>query len=688
MFCCFSLAIGSCCAAVPFTLDQALSAPFPSDLAGSGHGRIAWLQTIRGVRNIWVAEAPAYQARQLTAGHEDDGIELSEIRVSDDGQFVVYTRGGGPNGQNENPNPRHLLAGVSQTVEVIPFAGGAAKTVGRGHGPEIAPDGHAIAFVEAGQIYLAAVQGGNAAAVALTHNRGKAGDLNWSPDSQSLAFVSHRALHAQIAVYRAGDPSLTFLDPSSDYDGNPVWSPDSKRVAFTRIPSTLDADMHEPRRTADTPWSIRVADTVTGKGHEVWTALAGPGSVFHELESPRQIFWAAGDRIVFPWERTGWQHLYAVSVAGGSAVDLWPAQADGEIDQAALSPDRLELLWSSNAGDMEKRHVYRASVSGAMRPAPVGFNSIEWGPVFASPSAVAMLRSDPHQPARAAIVRRGAAADAIQDLAPETVRNDFPNTRLIAVNFPAADGLKIHGQLFLPPDGGPARHPAVVFLHGGSRRQMLLGWHPMLYYNQAYGFNKYLASKGYIVLSVNYRSGTGYGLNFREALNYGPSGGSEWNDVLGAGRYLRSRQDVLPEKIGLWGGSYGGYLTALGLARASDLFAAGVDLHGVHDWNDEMVDTIPEDQPEARRILAETALRSSPLADIKTWKSPVLLIQGDDDRSVDFRQTEIIVEALRKQHVPFEEIVFPDEGHDFLRHDHWEEAYRAAEAFLDKYLTR
>ena len=114
---------------------------------------------------------------------------------------------------------------------------------------------------------------------------------------------------------------------------------------------------------------------------------------------------------------------------------------------------------------------------------------------------------------------------------------------------------------------------------------MLLGFHHIDYYHYAYALNQYLASQGYIVLSVNYRSGTGYGLKFREALNYGAGGNSEFNDVLGAGLFLQNHPNVDSTKIGLWGGSYGGYLTAMGLARASDMFAAGVDIHGVMNWN-------------------------------------------------------------------------------------------------------
>src|SRR5580698_7922482 len=165
---------------------------------------------------------------------------------------------------------------------------------------------------------------------------------------------------------------------------------------------------------------------------------------------------------------------------------------------------------------------------------------------------------------------------------------DFPADKLLTpqqVIFSAADGMPIHGQLFLPTsasDGG--KHHALVFFHGGSRRQMLLGWHYMDYYSNAYAMNQYLASLGYIVLSVNYRSGIGYGLDFREALHYGREGASEYNDILGAGNYLRGRADVDSSRIGAWGGSYGGFLTALALARASNIFAAGVDMHGVHQW--------------------------------------------------------------------------------------------------------
>jgi dipeptidyl aminopeptidase/acylaminoacyl peptidase len=222
---------------------------------------------------------------------------------------------------------------------------------------------------------------------------------------------------------------------------------------------------------------------------------------------------------------------------------------------------------------------------------------------------------------------------------------------------------------------------------------MLLGWHYMDYYNNAYAMNQYLASQGYVVLSINYRSGVGYGLNFREPANYGARGGSEYHDVEGAGLYLRTRTDVDPAHIGLWGGSYGGYLTAMGLARGSDLFAAGVDFHGVHDWSSRGNGPgggnggTPTPTAEAARAeAARLAYDSSPIASVSTWKSPVLLIHGDDDRNVSFSETVEMVTALRRQGVYFEQLILPDEIHGFLRHASWLKAYRAEVDFFKRKL--
>jgi dipeptidyl aminopeptidase/acylaminoacyl peptidase len=304
--------------------------------------------------------------------------------------------------------------------------------------------------------------------------------------------------------------------------------------------------------------------------------------------------------------------------------------------------------------------------------------------------ALAWFQAGARRPAEAVI--RFDRKTAARPLAAETIPAGFPVDALVEpepVIFNAADGMPIHAQLFKPRGISPGavgeRRPALLFFHGGSQRQMLLGWNYMQYYYNAYAMNQYLASRGYLVLSVNYRSGIGYGLAFREALRQGAGGATEFNDVLGAGLWLRARPDVDPARIGLWGGSYGGYLTALGLARASDLFAAGVDLHGVHDWNVGIRTFVPsyDPQPEAERL----ALESSPMAWLEGWRSPVLVIHGDDDRNVAFSQTVTLVEALRKRGVEVEQLIFPDEVHSFLTWGHWLEAYRATTDFFDRKLA-
>ncbi|MBV8673961.1 MAG: S9 family peptidase, partial [Acidobacteriaceae bacterium] len=464
------------------------------------------------------------------------------------------------------------------------------------------------------------------------------------------------------------------------------WSPDGRSIAFLRQPPDVSGIDFKPRREAQ-PWAIEVADVATTRAREIWRAKPGRGSVFHEADTDHQLAWAAGNRIVFPWEGDGWAHLYSIEVAGGPAIPLTPGEF--EVENVALSLDSKFVYYSSNQGDIDRRHLWRVAVVGGAPEQVTRGDGIEVAPAVTTDGTVAVLRSDAHVPMRPAVV--GGNGD-MRDVAPQLIPADFPAAKLVVaqqVIFSSADGIQIHGQLFLPATAKTGqKHPAVIFFHGGSRRQMLLGWHYMQYYSNAYAMNQYLGSLGYVVLSVNYRSGIGYGLNFREALNYGAAGASEFNDVLGAGLYLRGRADVNGARIGVWGGSYGGYLTALALSRASDLFAAGVDLHGVHDWNLELNIWQPTYDRNADKDAARIAWESSPLASVKGWRSPVLLMQGDDDRNVQFSQTVRLASALRAQGTPFEEHVFPDEIHDFLLHRTWLEAYQYAAEFFGRYLKR
>ena len=674
-----------------FTLQQAMSAPFNSELSAAPTGRrFAWVMDEEGRRNLWIAEpsASGYHSRPLTHYDADDGQQIDELAWTPDGESIAFTRGGDfefP--EKPFPNPALLPQGVEQQIWLISIKDGSQRLIADGRSPAFSPGGGTLAYLSKGQVWTVKWDDPAAKPAQMFFARGELGSLRWSPDGRRLAFVSGRGDHGFIGVYDIAAKHLTYLDPSTQSDSEPVWSPDSRRVAFIRIPPDESGITFKPRRTAQ-PWSIHAVDVSTGAATTIWRATPGQGSAFHELEGTNQLLWMADGRIVFPWEGDGWIHLYAVSSEGGSASLLTPGAF--EVEDITSSPDHRRIVYASNQAttdplDQDRRHLWSLDEPGGTPRQLTTGAGIEKNPILASDgSTLATLHADARLPVRPAIVASG----ELHDLAPQTIPAAFPAAKFAVpqqVIFSAADGTKIHGQLFLPP-ANQGRHAAVVFFHGGSRRQMLLGWNSMQYYSNAYAMNQYLASLGYIVLSVNYRSGIGYGLDFREALNYGAAGASEFNDVLGAGLYLRNRADVDPARIGVWGGSYGGYLTALALARASDLFAAGVDMHGVHDWNIELGNWQPSYNPNADQKAARLAWESSPLAYVSTWRSPVLLMQGDDDRNVQFSQTVKLAAALRAQGVPIEEHIFPDEIHDFLLHRTWVTAYQLEADFFNRKL--
>ncbi len=669
------------------TIDALMAAPFPTELvAAPAGGRIAWVSSSSGVNNVLVAEPPDHKWRAVTNYTGDDGHWITELGWTGDAKTLVYVRGDGANRQGESPNPAQLQDGTEQAVFAAALDGGTPKRLGPGNGVVPSPRSQRLAWVSRGQIWSVDMAAADKPAQ-LVNARGSASGLSWSPDGSMLAFTSGRGTHSYIGVFTLASRELRYIDPSLDRDSAVVWSPDGSQIAWMRQGAAPRAKMFSPRRAVDEPWSLRVADVKTGQAREIWKAGAGYGSAFQAVVSESQLYWAAGDRIVFPWEKDGWLHLYSVSTRGGTATLLTPG--DFEVEYVSIAPDRSRVIYNSNQNDIDRRHSWTVPVDGSAKPTQLFSKSVgsEWQPVIASDGRTAMLHADAQMPPHVLVMSSdGNGHSLLENLLPA----GFPMTQLVKpqqVILTATDGMPIHAQLFMPGDlKSGEKHPALIFFHGGSRRQMLLGWHYMYYYRNSYAMNQWLASQGYIVLAVNYRSGIGYGLEFREALNYGASGGAEFNDVMGAGLYLKGRTDVDPKRIGLWGGSYGGYLTAMGLSRASDLFAAGVDFHGVHDWNQGIRTFQPDYNVLEDPDFSRRAFASSPLASVDTWKSPVLLIHGDDDRNVSFIESINLITALRKRNVEVEQMVFPDEVHDFLRHQNWVRAFKATAEFFNRRL--
>ncbi len=378
-----------------------------------------------------------------------------------------------------------------------------------------------------------------------------------------------------------------------------------------------------------------------------------------------------------------WDRYYSLNIADASARPVLLTTTNGLIEDRtsiAVSADGKTFFYCTNAKDIERRHIWAVPAGGGTPAQITTGEGVETYPApLASGKYLATLSASWNMP-QSLGVWKTATLDATappQKIVFPTSMPGFPTDAHVKpeiVITKAADGVEIHNQLFLPKDLKPGeRRPAIVFVHGGPQRQMMPAYHYMQFYHWAYGINQWLASQGYVVMSINYRLGIGYGRSFRMAANAGAAGNSEYQDVVAGGKYLQTRPDVDPNRVGIWGLSYGGLLTAQALARNSDIFKAGVDLAGVHLSGSSL-------DPNA------VSYKSSAISAIDGWKSPVLLIQGDDDRNVAFQQMTGLIQLLRQRDVYYELIVFPDDVHESLLHSRWMYTLGRMDTFLHKFL--
>ena len=664
--------------------------PFTTELCAAPRGsKIAWAMNEEGRRNIYVAEGPDFTPRAVTHFTKDDGEEISSLQISTDGKWIVFVRGGdhGANWDADAPvNPLADIHPFKVQVAAVPFAGGELKYLSEGDDPTMAPN-NTVAFIKAGQVWTAHPDS-NTSAKNLFTARGRMGELQWSPDGERLAFVSYRTGHSIIGLFHYGDSSVSWVAPAFSRDGSPRWSPDGTQLAFIRRPAIGGRpDSLLARKTQ--PWRIYTIPLGAEIATLRWSSPATLRGSYPTTDGSTNLHWAAGDHLVFLSYQDGWPHLYSL-VPGHPAMPL--TVGNFMCEHISLTADKKHLIFSANTGsdklDIDRRHAAIVSIDKPDMRVLTNGDGLEWMPVQTGDGLTNVcISATTSRPPLPAILQAG---KTMQVLAMDHLPADFPLQKFVVpqqVMLRAADGLAVHAQLFNAP-GGPAQKPAIVYIHGGPPRQMLLGWNYSDYYANAYASNQYLASLGFVVISVNYRLGIGYGYEFHQPAHAGVTGAAEYKDIKAAGEWLQQQSFVDHRKIGLYGGSYGGFLTAMGLAKDSKIFAAGVDIHGVHDWVNTSglmtaFDNSYEKAPDYEQAL-KAAWQSSPIAFMDGWKSPVLIIHGDDDRNVAFAQSLELIGRLDQKKIPYESLMIVDDTHHWMNYKNAVTVYGAVASYFMK----
>ena len=382
-------------------------------------------------------------------------------------------------------------------------------------------------------------------------------------------------------------------------------------------------------------------------------------------------FFNEGRKVWFVSEHTGFRHLYAIPLEGGSVQALTPGQY--EIWNARLSRDEQTFYYRSNQDGPEVMHFYAVPASGGTSQkltSEVGNHQVTLSPdeafladVYSFSNKPWELYVQPRQEPR----ERVALTDS-----PTAAFKHYAWTEPKLIRIPARDGVGVPARLYVPPKPHPAK-PAVIFVHGAGYLQNVHRWWSQ--YFREYMFHHFLMEQGYTVLDVDYRGSAGYGRDWRTAI-YRHMGGKDLSDQVDAAEYLVKQHGARPERIGIYGGSYGGFITLMALFTAPKSFGAGAALRPVTDWahyNHPYTSNIlnqPQKDDEAFR-------RSSPIYFAEGLEDPLLICHGLVDVNVHVQDTIRLVQRLVElRKTNFEVMVYPVEDHAFKEASSWADEYK------------
>jgi dipeptidyl aminopeptidase/acylaminoacyl peptidase len=384
----------------------------------------------------------------------------------------------------------------------------------------------------------------------------------------------------------------------------------------------------------------------------------------------------------FRSERTGYAQLYAVAYDGGEPRAL--TSGKWEVLAVRQSKDKSHFYLTASKDSPYENHLYEMSGDGSELTRLTKAPGKHTTTVSPDEHWIADIYSYSNQPPDLFVQENKPLAEPRRlTTSPTPEFLSYPWLDVPIVTFTARDGVKVPARLFKPASakrGGPG----VVFVHGAGYLQNVDRWWSSGYYRE-YMFDHLLMERGFTIIDVDYRGSAGYGRDWRTAV-YEHMGGKDLDDIVDAAKYLAAEQGVDPRKIGLFGGSYGGFITLMAMFTQPDVFAAGAALRPVSDWalynhgyTANILNT-PQADGEAYR-------RSSPIFFADGLKGALLICHGMVDNNVEFTDTVRLVERLielRKEN--WQLAVYPVESHGFIQPTSWADEYKRILALFEKNL--
>ncbi|HSJ26919.1 MAG TPA: prolyl oligopeptidase family serine peptidase [Acidimicrobiia bacterium] len=522
-------------------------------------------------------------------------------------------------------------------------------------------------------------------------NPGPSVSLRWSPDGRRLA----------VATKQDGRRGLTVIDTDR---GTTTWHHTGE--GFVTAFAWIDADLLHV--TEDLPplgrnhLMVQVSDgardvLVVEEGHEVIGGAGAHACPVAPVVAPD------GTRVVYTLYRDRWAHLYSLDLASRELSQLTYGDHDDYGGDRVYSPcwdaDADGLVFCSSRGDHKQRHLWRYRFGGGSLERLTSAPGTNHAPVICHRTGrLAFVHAGPSESPDIWVMDRG-------DPSPRQVTHSMPRawerTATVApihVAIPTGDGMTMPADLFLPVGFDPSRHyPVLVFVHGGTIDQMRYGWHPGPAYLGPYAWHQYLLQHGYAVLSIDYRGTAGYGLDYQMSL-WGRMGVADLADCVAAATWLRSQDWVAPDRLAIWGISYGGYLTLTALTKAPGTFAAGICVAGVWDW-----EAVREQRAAADLCLSLTGryrmltdltgedaerarIEASPRNFASQLEGHLLVMHGTGDRKVTSDQMDSLVADCVALGKPVDVMYYPGEAHVFTGRATWRDAYRRMKNHLDRHL--